>query len=71
MFYIAEGDGKVHGTHPKLKKHTQIIYFSSMECQGSRDPIDASASSLGEVLLFILFRCQRQRYEQEEKFYNK
>lgn len=28
MFYIAESDGKVHGTHPKLKKHTQIIYFS-------------------------------------------
>lgn len=20
MFYIAESDGKVHGTHPKLKK---------------------------------------------------
>ncbi len=36
MFYIAESDGKVHGTHPKLKKHTQIIYFSSTECQGSR-----------------------------------
>ena len=27
MFYIAESDGKVHGTHSKLKKHTQIIFI--------------------------------------------
>ena len=28
MFYIAEGDGKVHGTHPKLKKaYTNNIFF--------------------------------------------
>lgn len=28
MFYIAESDGKVHGTHPKLKKaYTNNIFF--------------------------------------------
>ena len=29
LFYIAESDGKVHETHPKLKKHMQIIFFQA------------------------------------------
>ena len=36
MFYIAESDGKVHGTHPKLKKHTQIILIYFFKCEAPR-----------------------------------